>query len=159
MAVDKELSTESALLRIVDTFSRKQAMQIHQLYQNEWWTRGRTPSETLAAIEHSQLCLGVIDRLDNVVGFARVLTDFVFKAIVFDVIVKKEWRGQKIGRLIVDTLINHPNIKDVQHFELYCLADLEPFYEKSGFSTDVAGARLMRRNFETKFSGKGETVN
>jgi len=37
-----------------------------------------------------------------------------------------------------------PRLSRVKHFELYCLPELEPFYESFGFSTEAGGVRLMR---------------
>lgn len=140
------------LLRIIETFSKNQAIQIHELYQKEWWTSRRTFNQTLVVLERSQLCLGVVDDLDNIVGFSRVLTDFIFKALVLDVITQKDRRGQGIGQLLIETLVSHPMIRHVEHIELYCLPELETFYQQTGFSTNVGGIKLMRRS--TRFDNQ-----
>jgi hypothetical protein len=41
--------------------------------------------------------------------------------------------------------VSHPDLREVKHFELYCLPELRPFYEKWGFEADVGGIDLMRR--------------
>ena len=43
-------------------------------------------------------------------------------------------------------LVEHQDLRSVQHIELHCLPDLVPFYERFGFSTDVGGSVLMRRS-------------
>ena len=40
----------------------------------------------------------------------------------------------------------HPELAAVIHLELFFLPELLPFYEKLGFSTEMGGVRLMRRN-------------
>ena len=55
--------------------------------QGEWWTRSRSLEETKQCVLGSQICIGITSEADNLVGFVRVLTDFTFKALIFDVIV------------------------------------------------------------------------
>ena len=42
-------------------------------------------------------------------------------------------------------ILGDARLSRVKHFELYCLPELEPYYAAFGFSTDVGGIRLMRR--------------
>ena len=77
-------------------------------------------------------------------GFARVLTDFIFKAIIFDVIVSKPYRNKGLGNQLMDQILKHPNLQSVKHFELYCLPEMVQYYEKYNFSGDVGGIKLMR---------------
>jgi GNAT superfamily N-acetyltransferase len=130
-----------------DRLEERHVHELHALYKNEWWTRTRTLAETRRVLEHSDFVFAFFDESDGrLVAFARVLTDRVFKALVFDVIVAPERRGDGLGPLLVERIFAHPELSAVRHIELYCLSELVPFYEKLGFSTDVGGVRLMRRN-------------
>ena len=82
---------------------------------------------------HCDLIIACCDMQDRVIGFARVLTDHTFKALIFDVIVDETTRGQGLGQEIVSRIIRHPDLQKVQSFELYCPERLVPFYEKQGF--------------------------
>ena len=82
---------------------------------------------------------------NELVAFARVLSDRVCKALIFDVIVAPGHRDQGLGQRLVDRIVRHPELERVKHFELYCLPDLTAFYERWGFSMDVGGVALMRR--------------
>lgn len=77
-------------------------------------------------------------------AFARVLTDFAIKALIFDVIVDGNYRQQGLGKKLVDAVVAHPALKAVRHLELYCLPELVPFYERWGFTDSLGGLRLMR---------------
>ena len=90
------------------------------------------------------MCIGILDHGDKLIGFTRIITDFIYKAIIFDVIVSAEHRGDGLGQKLMGLVKNHENLKKVKHFELYCLPDMESFYESFGFSTDVGGIKLMR---------------
>jgi len=123
----------------------KQVEQLHALYQKESWSKGRTLEETRRCIAGSTLCVALVDDDNNLAAFARVLTDGIFKALIFDVIVDEKYRGQGLGNQVITTIKKHPMLARVKHLELYCLPELEPFYEQQGFNTDVGNMRLMRR--------------
>ena len=44
----------------------------------------------------------------RLVGFARVLTDFVYKALIFDVIVDAALRSNGVGRMLMDAVVKPP---------------------------------------------------
>lgn len=131
-------------MELLETLSEALADQLHALYQNEWWSAGRTREETARVLKGSDLTLGLVEQ-GTLVGFARVLTDGVFKALIFDVIVAPEQRGTDLGRRLIDTIIAHPKLSGVKHFELYCRPGMVPFYEKWGFTDNLGEIRLMRR--------------
>ena len=107
----------------VETLTDEQINQLHALYQTAWCT--------------------------SAIAFARVLTDGVFKAFVFDVIVASEDRGRGVGGKLMDHIVAYSALARVKHIELYCLPDLIPFYERWGFSADVGGVVLMRSEGRT----------
>jgi len=128
------------------TIPEAQSEQLHALYRGEWWSRERTLSEVQTVLKYSDFVFAFCEKSNGrLVAFARVLTDRIFKAIIFDVIVAPENRGEGLGRLLVERIMESPELRNVQHLELYCLPDLVPFYEKLGFSTDVSGVCLMRK--------------
>lgn len=131
---------------VVAELQERHVHDLHRLYQGEWWTHGRSLADVRRMLHHSGFVFGLCaDPGDRLVAFARVLTDRVFKAVVFDVIVARDHRHQGLGRRLMECIIRHHDLKHVRHIELYCLPGLVSFYEKSGFSTDVSGVSLMRR--------------
>lgn len=125
--------------------SERHLEQLHELYQREWWTKGRSLAEVRRAAFNSDFVFALVDEADRLVAFARVLTDKVFKALIFDVIVRSDHRGEGLGRRLMDHIVRHPELESVRHLELYCLPDMVPFYEQWGFSLDVSGVLFMRR--------------
>ena len=130
---------------IVYRLTGEHERQLHLLYQNEWWSKGRTLDETRRVVAGSQVCIGLTDATGKLIGFSRVLTDFTFKALVFDVIIAPEYRRAGLGDRLVSLLLEHEDLQRVRSWELYCLPELVPFYARHGFSDDVGGIRLMRR--------------
>ena len=131
-------------MEVIHELSENQINQVHQLYQKEWWTNNRSLEETQACLNGSQICVAIIDNNANVVAFSRVLTDYIFKALIFDVIVDSNHRDLGLGNVLLNEIKSHKHLNKVKSFELYCLPELEPFYRKHGFGTDLGGISLMR---------------
>ncbi len=111
----------------------KTSSEFYALYSKEWWTQNRSYEDVINMLAHCDLIIACCDTQDRVVGFARVLTDYTFKALIFDVIIDETARGQGLGQEIVSRIIRHPDLQKVQSFELYCPERLILFYEKQGF--------------------------
>jgi len=130
----------------VDRLTETQARDLHALYQNEWWTRGRTLEATRTMLLHTDLLFGICERdTGRLVAFARVLTDRAFKAFIFDLIVAPEQRAKGLGSRVVRRILEHPDLRSVRHIELACRPELTAYYGRLGFTTDVGGINLMRR--------------
>ena len=135
----------TSAIHAIDKLDAKHIAQLHALFRREWWTAGRSLEETRRCVEGSQIRIGLIDGAGDLTGFSRVVTDFTFKALVFDVIVAEPHRGKGLGDRLIELVLTHPDLAPVRHFELYCRPDVGSFYERHGFSTEVGGVRLMRR--------------
>ncbi|MDH5718260.1 MAG: GNAT family N-acetyltransferase [Spirochaetia bacterium] len=135
---------KSIYMKIIHELNETHIKQLHVLYQNEWFTKNRTLEETRLCVLGSQICLALIDKQNNLQGFARVLTDYIFKALIFDVIVSTPNRKKGWGDKLMIAIQNHPKLLHVKHFELYCLPEMFAYYEKHGFSKNVGDIKLMR---------------
>lgn len=130
---------------IIYSLNEKHLHQLFDLYQQEWWTKGRSLQETQRCVAGSQICIGLVDDQNDLIGFARVLTDYVFKALILDVFVRRNERGNGLGDKLITLIKGHKQLQDVKHFELYCLPDMNDFYTRHGFSSDIGEVRLMRK--------------
>jgi GNAT superfamily N-acetyltransferase len=128
-----------------DRLSEEQVLQLHALYQGEWWTRGRELDDVRRMLAGSDLIVALCEpETGRLAAFGRVLTDGVYKAFLFDVIVAPEYRSRGLGRGLMDAVCEHPAVRDVRHLELYCLPELVPFYAQWGF-TPASNIQLLRR--------------
>ena len=136
-------------LRQVDRLSARQVDQLVDLFRREAWTAEREVGDVIRMLARTQHLYGFVDpEGDALVGFARVLTDAVYKALVLDLIVRPDWRGSGLGRRILDAVMADPELAAVRHFELYCPPGQAPFYAEWGFERpggDVVFLRLERR--------------
>ena len=122
----------------IDHIAEDRQRELFEFYSKEWWTQGREFDDVMRMIEQSDIVLGCISDEGRLVGFARVLTDYVFKAMIFDVIVAESSRGQGIGEAILDKIKGHTALRNVRSFELYCPDRLIPFYERYGFEKSTS---------------------
>lgn len=105
--------------------------QVLELFQCADWTRDRTFEETKALLMQSSLVLSAWDG-NRLVAIARVLTDFLFRATVYDVIVRPEDQLRGIGRMLMDKLLDHPKLSHIPAVFLLT-RDKQLFYQKLGF--------------------------
>lgn len=120
--------------------------QLLEMYQHEWWSTGRTKADIETILNNISFIIGIIDNeTDSLIAFSRILTDHFKYAYIYDLIVEKSYRKQGLSNLILNSIINHPKLKNIQNIELVCRKELIPFYRKFGFSEDYGGSIAMRR--------------
>ncbi|HKA24741.1 MAG TPA: GNAT family N-acetyltransferase [Candidatus Eisenbacteria bacterium] len=120
--------------------------ELMALYRSAWWSDRRTADDVRRLVAGPSLFFFAAERPSGkLVAMARALSDGVYKAMVFDVIVLPEHQGAGLGRRVMEELLAHPELRHVQHVELYCLPELERFYERWGFTGEIGGVRLIRR--------------
>ncbi|MFT7638630.1 MAG: GNAT superfamily N-acetyltransferase [Pirellulaceae bacterium] len=123
----------------------EQVEQLVELYRNEWWCSERELSDVQQMLAETDLVFGVQRKEDRaLIAFARVLTDFSFHAMIFDVIVAPEYRGLGLGRDLMLDIVEHPRLKSVGVKWLCCLPEMREFYERMGFSAELGKLIWMR---------------
>ena len=126
------------------------AAQLIHLYRQAPWAKQRALEQTQAMLAKTDLVISAWDG-PRLVGFGRVLTDYVFRASIWDVIVDREYQGQHIGTEIVRRILDHPTLQQV---ELVWLCTRMPgFYERLGFSAkEQTGMVWSRKKSEPQAS-------
>jgi predicted GNAT family N-acyltransferase len=132
-------------MRWIHNFDEEYHDQLFDLYIKEWWTKGRLQSDVISAFENSDIVFGCLTDDDQLIACARVLSDFTFKALMFDVIISENHRGEGLGRVLLDKITGHEKLKNVKSFELYCPDHIAPFYEKYGFSKSSSNLLTLQR--------------
>lgn len=104
--------------------------QLIKLFQQTSWANARSLLDLQQMLDRCHFTLGVWDE-DQLIGFARVITDDRYRALIDDVVVDSAYRGQGIASAMLDKLL-----KRMQHIEailLDCAPELEGFYDRFGF--------------------------
>lgn len=120
---------------------------LQQLYEQAPWARGRSREGIEAMLAHTDYHFSAWDA-DRLIGFARVLTDGVYRATLWDVVVHPAHQGRGIGEELIQTVLRHPVLARVEKFWLNT-RDKFTFYEKFGFVRSDQ-AMVRERTPETK---------
>jgi len=128
------------------TFSEPRELdpaKLTRLFNQAPWAKGRKEADAKQMLANTDLFVCVWDA-ERLVGFGRVLTDYVYRASIWDIIVDKTYQGQGIGTELVRRILNHPRLKKV---ELFWLCTRMPeFYEKLGFSSKEQTGMVWSRS-------------
>ena len=104
--------------------------ELLQLFRQTHWASGRSPEDVGRMIRHTPIHLAA--RHDGrLVGFARAITDTIYRAVIDDVVVDTEYRGRGIGSQLITRL--GEELSDVEEVFLGCGASEVSFYEKHGY--------------------------
>lgn len=123
--------------------TRLDVEMIHRFLSNEsYWAQNRTLEQTKTAIENS-ICFGIYYG-EMQVGFARVISDMVTFAYLGDVFVLDEFRAQGLGKLLMNTILEHPELQGLRRWVL-ATRDAHGLYEQFGFSGLKFPERWMER--------------
>lgn len=113
------------------------------------WGDGPSLEQTALAMRNTLFRVSVWDG-DTVVAMARMIGDLGLDYYIKDVVVRPEYQGRGIGRLLVEELLKFVNDNGVPGTEIFvelcAVPDKIPFYEKFGFSANEAQRlKIMHR--------------
>ena len=74
--------------------------------------------------------------------------DFIYRAVIWDVMVASDYQKQGLGSQLIKEVLNHTKLKNVEIFMLVCLPEMIPFYEKLGFNYKEDKYQFMFLNVE-----------
>ena len=130
----------------VNSLNDDQIVQLHALVSQQWWGGKRTLEDVRLMVRHTSLMVGLVEpNSGELVGYCRALTDFVFRATIYDVMVRHDLQRQGLGGQLVEALCQHPQLERVSLIYLACEPDLFPFYSKWGFKEYEGRAQWMVR--------------
>jgi len=104
---------------------------IHAFLSGSYWAKG-IPREVVARSVENSLCFGVYKH-DRQVGFARVISDFATFAYIADVFVLEAFRGQGLGKWMMEAILRHPRLQGLRRWSLVT-RDAHSLYQPLGFT-------------------------
>jgi GNAT superfamily N-acetyltransferase len=116
---------------------------IHRYISEEsYWGKGRALEVVRRAVENS-LPFGIY-KGEELVGFARVVTDYATFAWLADVFVLEAHRGRGLSKWLMEVILSHP---ELQGFRRWVLAtkDAHGLYRRFGFIDLHRPERWMER--------------
>jgi GNAT superfamily N-acetyltransferase len=130
-----EISDDPARLNI-DTVER--------LLHGTYWAWDR-PREAIEKSIANSLCLGAYWRGAQV-GFGRIVTDGATFAWICDIIVAEAHRGSGLGKVLVESVVLHPEVADLR--QVLATKDAHSLYEKFGY--ERRDGVFLTRNFRLR---------
>ncbi len=118
--------------------------QLRALQSETSWAQDRSLFDLQRAVAASDLVLTAWDG-STLVGCVRVLSDFVYRAVLCDVIVHPAYRRQGIGRMLVEEATSHPRMARVQKFTLLTTT-ARSFYERLGWKRYPGEGMVLERD-------------
>ncbi|TDU90978.1 acetyltransferase (GNAT) family protein [Kribbella voronezhensis] len=124
-----------------DDASRVDLDVVHGFLRTAYWSPG-VPRETVARAIANSVVVGVYAPDGAQVAFARATTDRATFAWIADVFVLPSHQGQGLGRFVVETLLDHPELQGLRRTML-ATADAHELYRSYGFKDLADPSRFL----------------
>lgn len=117
-------------IEITTDVSRIDRDRLHGWLSSAYWSRGLPRNVMDRAVDNS-LCFAAL-RDGELVGFARLATDYATFAWLCDVFVAEDARGQGVGKRLMAAVVAHPDVQGMRRV-LLSTRDAEGLYAQYGF--------------------------
>lgn len=127
------------------------------ILMENYWNAHRSRETVRRSIEAANVWIGATDAVSGaLVALARAVSDRTRYAMLFDVWVAEERRNAGLGTRVMQLLLDHPALRDVERIELNT-RDAHPFYRRLGFHEiersvyEHVGYRAIEQTLEPTF--------
>jgi ribosomal protein S18 acetylase RimI-like enzyme len=122
--------------------------RMKEIYHSVGWTKH--DEEKIKKVFQSSNVVAIAYDEDNIAGFGRALSDGVFNAAIYDVVIDKDYQNKGIGQQIIESLL--AQLKNISCVHLVSTAGNEEFYRKAGFRKMKTGmARYLNRTLAEEY--------
>ncbi len=112
----QRLETHRDNFIISTDLSRLDVDAIADMLADAYWAQGRTSQMIVRYLQHS-LTFGLYDG-PRQIGLARVVSDYTTFAWLCDVFIHEEYRGQGLGKWLMETVHSHPDLQGLRRWIL-----------------------------------------
>jgi ribosomal protein S18 acetylase RimI-like enzyme len=135
-------------LRIHSDFSKVSLDEMKEIYSSVGWTKHTI--EIIKQIFEASNVIALVTVNGRIIGFGRAMTDGVFNAAIYDVIVHPEFQKQGIARQIMEYLLD--KLSNISCVHLISTSGNEDFYKKLGLKRIKTGmARYLNPNLASEY--------
>ncbi|MCG7337930.1 GNAT family N-acetyltransferase [Staphylococcus sp. ACRSN] len=110
------------------------------VYQSNGWLNHN--QEEIIKIFNISTHVIIAKENGHVVGFSRALSDGVYNAAIYDLVVHTDYQKRGIGREIIKQMLEH--LGDLSCVHLIATTGNEALYEEMGFSKLKTGMAIYR---------------
>jgi predicted N-acetyltransferase YhbS len=119
------------------------AEEVMELYAFAPWAQGRGLPQVRRMLRATGFCATAREGR-KLVGMVRVLTDFTYRAGIYDVIVRPDCHRRGIGSALVRLALKQLRAQGVDQVWLYT-TDKQPFYARLGFKHLPENMMVLKR--------------
>lgn len=129
-------------IRFSDRYEEVDLEQLQGLLKvGAFWAKERTLAGLAIALANSKPVVTVWDG-DRLIGHARATSDGIYRATIWDVVIDPDYRGSGLGRKLVQTVLAHANVCDVERVYLMTTHQAK-FYEHIGFEQNSSNTLVL----------------
>ncbi|MFE4120624.1 GNAT family N-acetyltransferase [Priestia sp. YIM B13486] len=122
--------------------------RMKEIYHSVGWTNHN--EEKIKKVFQSSNVVAIAYDEDNIAGFGRALSDGVFNAAIYDVVVNEQYQNKAIGQKVIKNLL--AQLDDISCVHLVSTAGNEEFYRKAGFRKMKTGmARYLNPSLAEEY--------
>ena len=99
--------------------------------KNTFWARNRSITSLKKMLSNSNVVISVWNR-KNLIGFGRATSDESYRAVLWDIVVDKDYQVNGIGMEIIESILNSRMISKVEKVYLMT-TNSQDFYINNGF--------------------------
>jgi GNAT superfamily N-acetyltransferase len=122
--------------------SRLDLDAVVDMLSRAYWASGRTREIIAHSIEHS-LVFGLYDG-SRQIGMARIVSDYATFAWLCDVFIHEDYRGQGLGKWLMEAVTSHPDLQGLRRI-LLATRDAHGLYAQFGWKPLSSPERWMEK--------------
>ncbi|ACO78427.1 GCN5-related N-acetyltransferase protein [Azotobacter vinelandii CA] len=130
-------------LRVTTDKDELDLERIHELLKSAYWSKN-IPLEIVERAFANSFAFGLLHE-GKQIGFGRFVTDYATFAYLADVFIEEPYRGRGYARLLIDTVLAHPDIRGLRRI-LLATADAHGVYAPCGFEPLAKPRNFMEIN-------------
>ena len=116
---------------------------LHAMLSQTYWAKDRSRDAVAKSVENS-LCFSIF-KGDEQIGFVRAITDGIAYAVILDMMIREDFRGQGLGKWLVQCIGEHPEVIPLR--QVLWTVDADDFYRQSGFE-EMSKLKFMARSWK-----------
>lgn len=106
-----------------------------------FWAKGRSIHDLSIALRYSSPIVAVWNGT-QLIGHARAISDGIYRATLWDVVIHPDYQGRGLGRKLVQTVLAHPQLVKVERIYLTTTHQQE-FYQRIGFAVNSSQTMVL----------------
>ncbi len=123
--------------------------QLKNLLEDQsFWAKGRKKNEIKEMIKNSS-CVITLWKKNRLIGFGRATSDYIYRAVLWDIVIVKDQQNSGLGKLLVNSLLSSKAIKEVEKIYLMT-TNSQDFYKTCQFEEIKTQSLLIYKNIDQK---------